>query len=148
MRGDTGAGEEEAHRRKTGGQELETRLPLGPVGTGPQVEAGKGGSGSRNIRRMTEPIREKPQGLTGELESCQGRRKGSNRMGDKAAETRSQRGAAGDNRDLGSSSREARQQVQRREMEAGGIIPFSRWTGGPRPGEGGESVSKSGVDHS
>ena len=41
-RGDTGTGEEEARRRRTGDQELEARLPSGPAGTGPQVEAGRG----------------------------------------------------------------------------------------------------------
>ena len=40
-RGGTGAGEEEARQRSTGGQELEARPPSGPAGTGPQVEAGR-----------------------------------------------------------------------------------------------------------
>ena len=41
----TRAGEEEAQRRGTGGQGLETQPSLVPKGTGPQVEAGRGGKG-------------------------------------------------------------------------------------------------------
>ena len=40
--GETGAGEEEAYRRSTGGQEVEVRILLEPAGTGPQIKAGRG----------------------------------------------------------------------------------------------------------
>ena len=38
-----------------------------------------------------------------------------------------------------------RQRAQRRAVEASRIGPLSRWTGGPRPEEGGESGAKSGA---
>ena len=40
---DTGAGDEEARWRSTGGQELEAQPPSEMAGTGPQVKAVKGG---------------------------------------------------------------------------------------------------------
>ena len=58
-------------------------------------------------------------------------------MGDKAAETGSQSGAARADRDLGSRLRAARQQAQGWEVEASGSGRLSRWTDVPRPEEGG-----------
>ena len=58
-------------------------------------------------------------------------------MGEEVSETGSQIGYAGANMDLRSRSREARPQAQVRVVEAGGNVPLSRCTGGPRPEEGG-----------
>ena len=66
MKGSLGAGEEEAQRGSIGGQELDTRPPSAPAGTGPQVEASKGGgegkSRLRNGLGSTEPTRANPPG--------------------------------------------------------------------------------------
>ena len=43
--GGTGADEEEAQQRRRGGKVLETRSPLGLVGTELHFEAGRGGGG-------------------------------------------------------------------------------------------------------
>ena len=57
-------------------------------------------------------------------------------------------GAAGANRDLGIRWREASQISHRRAVEDCGSGTLSKWTGGPRPKEGGESGAKSGVAQS
>ena len=136
-----GAAQEQARRKHDRrGQEFKNwrhESSREQQGTSRRPRPSRGGCGSRNCGRRKEPIRAKPQGLTGVLESRQWQRKGDDRMGDKAAETGSWYGAVGADRDLGIRSRAARQQAQRQAVEAGGIGPFSRWTSGPRPEEGG-----------
>ena len=121
--------------------------PRDRQGLGRRLRPAGGGAGSRNGGRRTEPRRTNPQGLTG-TSPRRGQKKWDERTGEEAAETVSRRGAAVTDRDLGSRSRSARQRSQRRAVEAGGSGPLSRWTGGPRPEEGGESGAISGAAQS
>ena len=45
IQGGTGAGKEEARRRRSGGQDWRNDPPSGPEGAGPAAEAGRGGGG-------------------------------------------------------------------------------------------------------
>ena len=69
-------------------------------------------------------------------------------MGDEAEEKGLRCRAAGSDRELGGRLWSARKLVQERVVGSGGGGIFSRWTGGPRLEEGGESGENSGAAQS